>query len=117
MLKTLKLKKLVEKPHVKKDDTVLLRSGEGKGKKGRVLQVLSDKGMVVVEGFNYVKRHQRPSKKLGKGGILEKEGPISLGRVSLFCSKCNKTTRALFITHKTEKSRVCKRCDEPIGRK
>lgn len=117
MLKTVKQKRLVEKPHVKKDDTVVVIRGDEPGKKGRVLQVIPSKGMVVVEGVNYVKRHQRPSKKVGRGGIIQKEGPIALGKVALFCSKCNNETRATFVTHNTETSRICKLCKEPIGRK
>lgn len=117
MLKTVKLKRAVEKPHVKKDDTVQVNAGEDAGKKGRILQVIPRKGMVVVEGVNYVKRHTRPSKKIGKGGIIQKEGAIAIGKVSLFCSKCNSETRATVVTHQNETSRICKLCKEPIGRK
>jgi large subunit ribosomal protein L24 len=117
MLKSVKAKREVLKPHVKKDDTVLVTRGEDAGKKGRVLQVLPVKGMVVIEGVNYVKRHQRPSKKIGRGGIIQKEGAIAIGRVALFCTKCNSETRATIVAHSNETSRICKLCKEPIGRK
>ncbi|MBF0500110.1 MAG: 50S ribosomal protein L24 [Candidatus Riflebacteria bacterium] len=117
MLKTVKARRAVEKPHIKKDDTVIVIAGDDTKKKGRVLQVLRLKGMVVVEGVNYVKRHQKPSKKIGRGGIVQKEGPIAISRVALFCGKCNSNTRAKFVSHETEVSRVCKECNEPIGRK
>ena len=117
MLKSVKAKRAVEKPHVKKDDTVVVLCGDDAGKKGRVLSVNGPKGQVVVEGVNYCKRHQRPNKKLGRGGIVQKEGPIALSRVALFCTKCNATTRANFVQHESEMSRVCKACNEPIGRK
>jgi large subunit ribosomal protein L24 len=123
MLKSIKLRRAVEKPHIKKDDLVLVISGEdgpqGKnpGKKGRVLAVSPTKGTVVVEGVNFIKRHTKPSKSIGKGGIITKEGPIAISKVALFCSKCNSETRALFISHEKEISRVCKLCNEPIGRK
>ncbi len=117
MLKSVKAKRAVAKPHVKKDDTVVILTGEDSGKKGRVLQVKPDKGQVFVEGVNYVKRHQRPSKKIGKGGIIQKEGAIFLSRVGLLCGACNKVTRAVIVDQKGEKARVCKLCNEPIGRK
>lgn len=117
MLKTAKAKRAVAVPHVKKDDNVVILSGEGRKKQGRVLQVNRAKGTVVVEGVNYVKRHQRPNKKLGKGGILQKEAPIALGRVGLLCGKCNKVTRAKIQVLNNELSRVCGLCQEPIGRK
>jgi len=117
MLKTVKAKKAVAKPHVKKDDNVVILSGEDKGKKGRVLQVSRTKGTAFVEGVNYVKRHQRPSKKIGKGGIIQKEGAVSLSKIGLLCSKCNKVTRATFVVHGSETSRICTLCNEPLGRK
>ncbi len=117
MLKTVKRKRAVERPHVKKDDQVVVLLGEDAGKQGRVLQVLPTKGKVVVEGVNYVKRHQRPSKKIGKGGILEKEAAIALGRVALLCGKCNKVTRAKVVVQNNETNRICRLCNEPIGRK
>ncbi len=117
MLKTVKQKRLVEKPHVKKDDTIVVIQGEDSGKRGRVLQVKPSKGLVVIEGVNFVKRHQRPSKKIGRGGIIQKEGSIALGKVALYCTKCNAKTRAVLVTHQNETSRICKLCKEPIGRK
>ncbi|MBF0546442.1 MAG: 50S ribosomal protein L24 [Candidatus Riflebacteria bacterium] len=118
MRKNLKKNRAVAKPHVKKDDTVLVLSGDDSGKKGRVLQVYKGRGMVVVEGVNYVKKHSRPSKKMGKGGIVKKEGPIAISNVALFCSKCNDVTRAVVVAHTNEEiSRVCRECKEPIGRK
>ncbi len=117
MLKTLKQRKAVAKPIVKKDDNVIILSGEDRGKKGRVLQVVASKGQAFIEGVNYIKRHQRPSKKIGKGGIIQKEGPVALSKVALLCTRCNKITRAHIVELKDEMSRVCALCNEPIGRK
>lgn len=117
MLKALKAKRVVEKPHVKKDDTVVVLSGDDAGKKGRVLAVEKSRGMATVEGINFIKRHQRPSKKIGKGGIIQKEGPINLSNLGLLCPSCNKLTHPTVIRHQDEKSRVCALCKEPIGRK
>lgn len=117
MYKDLKEQRAVKKPHVKKDDIVVVLSGDDKGKKGRVIQVVPDKGQVYVEGVNLIKKHLRPSKKHGKGGIVQKEGPIFLSKVALFCTSCNKITRAKVIEQNNELARVCKLCNEPIGRK
>ena len=117
MLKVVKARRAVKSPHVKKDDTVLVLWGDDSGKKGRILEVNPGKGTCVVEGVNFVKRHMRPSKKIGKGGIVTKENPIPLSKVALFCSKCNDKTRATFTAHDKEISRICVVCKEPIGRK
>jgi large subunit ribosomal protein L24 len=66
--------------HVKKNDQVMVISGEHKGRTGRVLQVLTDKNRVVVEGVNMVKRHTKPRANQ-QGGIVEKEAPIHASNV------------------------------------
>ena len=72
------------KVRIKKDDTVLVRAGKDRGKRGRVLQVLPDKSRVVVEGVGMVKRHTRPNpQKNIKGGILERESAIHVSNVML----------------------------------
>lgn len=117
MLKSVKARRAVEKPHVKKDDTVVVLWGEDEGKKGRVLSVNREKGQAFVEGVNFIKRHQRANKKIGKGGIVEKEGAVSLSKLALLCGSCNKHTTAKYIDLKGEKARVCSQCNEPLGRK
>ena len=73
---------------LKKGDQVKVTAGKEKGKTGKVLQVIKKKDRVVVEKVNFLKRHKRPDAK-GKGGILEKEGPVHLSNVMLICSKCS----------------------------
>ena len=60
--------------HVRRGDTVAVIAGRERGKRGKVLRVLPDKGRVVVETINMVKKHQRPTQKLRQGGIIEREG-------------------------------------------
>ena len=87
-------------------------SGRDNGKTGRVLAVNPSKRTVTVEHANIIKRHTRanPSKNV-KGGIVEKEGPIQISNVLLFCASCNKHAR---VGHKTlpdgTKARICRRC-------
>ncbi len=69
---------------IKKGDTVYIRTGSDKGKTGRVLRVDYRKNAILVEGVNMRKRHQRPSQKNPKGGILSVEKPVHLSNVALF---------------------------------
>ena len=79
---------------IKKDDTVLVRAGKDRGKRGRVLQVLPDKSRVVVEGMGMVKRHTRPNpQKNIKGGILERESAIHVSNVHAGRQRVNVPSR------------------------
>ena len=61
---------------VRKNDQVLVLSGNYKGKKGKVLKVFPEESRVIVEGVNFIKRHSRPTQQNPQGGIIEKEAPI-----------------------------------------
>ena len=54
--------------HVRKGDQVVVTTGKEKGKRGRVLRLLTDKGRVVVERVNMVKRHTKPTQRNPRGG-------------------------------------------------
>jgi len=100
---------------IKKGDIVYVIAGKDAGKKGKILRVFPRTNKVVVEGVNRVKKHQKPSRSLPQGGILQIETPLNASNVMLLCGKCNKPTR---IAHKVlsnnEKVRVCKHCSEII---
>ncbi|MDN5278055.1 MAG: large subunit ribosomal protein [Clostridiales bacterium] len=117
MHKKLKARRAVAKPHIKKDDMVVVLSGEDKGKKGRVLSVEAEKGLAYVEGVNFIKRHTRPNRNVGKGGIVEKEGPVAISNLGLLTPDGKKLTRAKIVTQGEEKNRVCAKTNEPLGRK
>lgn len=97
--------------HVKKGDTVQVITGKEKGKKGRVLRVLTAKGRVVIERVNIVKRHTKPTQRSPKGGIVEKEGSIELSNVALFCAKCGGPRRAKAGEAGGKKVRLCVKCN------
>lgn len=101
---------------IKKNDTVKVISGKEKGRKGKVLKVLSDKNAALVERVNFVKRHMRAGAQAGQqGGIIEKEAPIGLAKLMIVCPKCSKPARAGMRTlDDGTKVRFCKRCDEQI---
>jgi large subunit ribosomal protein L24 len=78
---------------LRKDDVVVVISGEYKGKSGKVLKVVPEKDRVIVEGINIVRRHTKPSLKNQQGGIMEKEAALHISNVMLKCPKTGKPTR------------------------
>ena len=72
-----------KKTHVNRDDLVEVIAGNHKGMTGRVLQVITGKDQVIVEGVRMIKKHQRRSQDQPEGGIIEKEGPIHISNVRL----------------------------------
>ena len=100
---------------IKKNDTVMLISGDEKGKSGRVLSILSSKDKILIESLNMIKRHMKPSKKYSQGGIIEKEAPVHLSKVMLVCPKCSKPTRiGNTMLENGKKIRSCKKCGEVV---
>jgi large subunit ribosomal protein L24 len=79
--------------HVRKGDTVVVIAGKERGKRGKVLRVIPEKGRVIVERINMVKKHQRPTQKLRQGGIIEREGSLHISNVMLLDPRNDKPTR------------------------
>lgn len=103
-----------KKIHVKKDDTVIVISGDDKGKKGKVLRVSPTEGKVIVDGVNIVKKHVKPRKQGEEGGIIDAEGAIYACKVALYCPKCGKGVRAKHKIEGDKKVRVCAKCGAEI---
>jgi len=101
--------------NIKKGDTVLVITGKDAGRKGKVLKVIPKDNKVVVEGINKAKKHQRPSRAIPQGGILQIEAPLNVSNIMLLCTKCNKPTRVAkrFLENGT-KVRFCKNCGEVL---
>jgi len=103
--------------HVRKGDTVAVITGRERGKRGKVLRVSPEKGRVLVEHVNMVKKHQRPTQKLRQGGIIEREGALALSNVLLVCGRCDKASRTgIKVLADGRKVRVCKRCGESVDK-
>src|SRR6186713_475127 len=79
------------KLHVKKGDNVIVISGDDKGKKGRVLEVINATNRVLVEGVNIVSRHTKPNAQNQQGGIIKKEAPINISNLMLLDKSGNPT--------------------------
>src|SRR5919112_5585617 len=74
---------------IKKGDSVVVIAGDDKDlkKPRKVLEVILDKGRVVVEGANIITRHTKPSAQNTKGGLVKKEAPIHISNVMLWDGK------------------------------
>lgn len=105
--------------NIVRGDTVMIRRGKEKGKRGTVKAVFPRAGMATIEGLNVVKRHTKQSSKSGNmgsgqtGGILEKEAPVPLSALMYVCEKCKAPTRIKRKQTGTGAARVCLKCGEP----
>lgn len=79
--------------HIKKNDIVIVISGNSKGKEGKVLKVFPETNRVIVEGVNITKRHTRPSQRNPQGGVVQKEASIHASNVMLKDPKSGEKTR------------------------
>ncbi len=69
---------------IRKGDQVVVLSGRDKGRRGAVLEVRGA-GMLLIEGINLVKKHQRGNPQAGQaGGIVEKAMPIRASKVAIW---------------------------------
>ena len=79
---------------IKKDDLVKIITGKDKDKQGKILDVDTKKGTVLVEGCNMVTKHSKPAPGNPQGGIIHKEAPIDISNVMLVVD--GKATRVGF---------------------
>lgn len=66
---------------IKKGDEVVVISGDHKGNKGKILQVIRAKNRVIVEGVNLIKKHERKTQDNPQGSIVEREASIHYSNV------------------------------------
>jgi large subunit ribosomal protein L24 len=93
---------------IKKGDQVIVIAGKSKGAKGRVLRVIADKGRVLVEGAQMIKKHVKADQtKRTQGGIIEQEATIHISNVMLLDSEGNKT-RVGYQTEGGKKTRIAR---------
>jgi large subunit ribosomal protein L24 len=97
---------------LKKGDVVFIRKGKDKGKTGKVLMILPEKNRVIVEKINFVKEFIRPDRSRNvQGGIMEKEAPLAVANVMIFCSECGQGVRVKKKTLEDgSRIRVCRKC-------
>ena len=99
-------------PPIRKNDEVYILNGKDRGKSGRVLIVNPKKDRIVVEGVQMIKRHTRPNpQKNIKGGIVEREAPLSASNVQLVCPECSNPTRVgRKLLDDGRRVRYCRKC-------
>jgi large subunit ribosomal protein L24 len=103
--------------HVTKGDRVRVISGEFKGKEGQILRVYPDRGRVVVEGVNVVKKHKRATQ-AAEGGIISFPASIHASKVMLLDPKSGEPTR---VRRQKDQDgtveRISRKSGQPIPRK
>ncbi len=100
--------------NIRKDDTVIVLSGDDKGAKGKVIAVSPKEGKVLVEKVNMIHKHVKPRKQGEAGGIIDAEGAIYASKVALYCSKCDKGVRVKVKMDGDKKIRVCAKCGQEL---
>jgi large subunit ribosomal protein L24 len=120
-----KLKKDKREPvriQLKKNDQVKVIAGRDRGKTGRILDVDSGSGRILVEHVNMIKRHTKknPAKQIA-GGIAEKEAPIAVSNVMILCAKCGPARIGHNVTEapggKVRRTRICRKCGQTFDKK
>ena len=96
---------------VKKGDTIQMLAGKDRGKNGKIIEVRTDAGRVVVEGLNLVTKHQKARKQGEKGQKIQMPMAVNISNVSLVCPKCGKPTRVGYKVSGDKKLRMCKHCE------
>lgn len=100
----------------KKGDEVIVTLGKDSGKKGKIETIFPKRQMALVGGVNMYKRHTKPQGEGKKGGIIDLAKPLTLGKISLVCPKCNKPTRIGYSVDPKSKTkrRICRKCKGTI---
>ena len=99
----------MHKSRLQVGDTVVIRSGDSKGKSGKIQSIDRVKQTATVEGINVRKRHTKPTQLNQQGGVFEKTMPIALSKMGIqHPSKPKKTTKVAFKVTKTGKTRIYK---------
>jgi len=99
---------------IKKGDRVVVISGDDKGKQGKIVRVIPERGMVVVEGVNLVKKHLAATPQRA-GGILEVEAPLYASKVMPLDPETGKRTRVRQQVKDGKKVRLAKSGAEIVG--
>lgn len=93
----------------------MITSGQHKGLTGEVLRVLTDRDAVILKGINLRTKHMKPSRLNAQGGIITKEAPIHISKVSPL-GEDGKPTRVRFeIRPDGSKVRVAARGGKVLG--
>ncbi|MCZ7628257.1 MAG: 50S ribosomal protein L24 [Microthrixaceae bacterium] len=93
---------------IRKGDKVIVLKGKDRGKTGEVITAMPARNKVIVDGVNVAKRHQKPTRSMQQGGIIDKAMPIDASNVALVEDGRPTRTRVQVASDGT-KTRVSKR--------
>lgn len=104
------------KYNIKRGDSVVVIAGDDKDlkKPRQVLEVIIDKGRVVVEGVNIVTKHTKPSAQNTKGGIVKKEAPIAISNIMLWDAKAGAPSKVKRSREEGKLVRIFKKSGEAV---
>ena len=94
---------------IRKGDRVRVLTGKHRGKEGEVMTVLPKSNKVIVEGVNVAKRHQKPTRAMQQGGIIDKAMPLDASNVALIDSDGKAARAGYRIGSDGTKTRVSRR--------
>ncbi|MBK8261832.1 MAG: 50S ribosomal protein L24 [Nannocystis sp.] len=102
---------------VRTGDEVVVIAGKNKGRRGKVLEILSEKDRVVVQGVNIVTKHVKPSRENPQGGIQKREAGIHISNVMLADPETGDPTRVSFqVLESGRKVRVATKSGQQIDK-
>ena len=78
---------------IKKNDTVIVTTGNSKGVKGKVIKVYPTENRAMVEGANLVSKHTKPNAASPQGGIVKQEAKIHISNLVLIDPKSGEATK------------------------
>ena len=104
----------MSKLHIKRDDEVVVISGNSKGVRGKVVATSPEEGKVIVAGANIVSKHTKARRQGENSQIVKTESAMYASKVMLVCPKCNKGVRTKVAMNGDKKVRVCAKCGAEI---
>ena len=84
---------MMVKIKIKKNDTVIVTTGNSKGVKGKVVKVYPTENRAMVEGANLASKHTKPNAANLQGGIIKQEAKIHISNLMLIDPKSGEATK------------------------
>lgn len=113
-MKSEKTKNKKQAFHIRKNDLVEVITGEENERRGRVLEIIQENAMAIVEGVNLVKKHQRARSQTKPSGIVTVPAPVHVSNLVLICPKCGKKAKVRMEKIENKRVRICKKCGESL---
>ncbi len=84
---------MMAKIKIKKNDTVIVTTGNSKGVKGKVIKVFPSENRAMVEGANMISKHTKPNAANPQGGIVKQEAKLHISNLMLIDPKSGEPTK------------------------